>query len=93
MAEWFVAKAAEMSDGDRRIVNAGRHEIGVFCKDGALCRVRSGDAAAYLLSSCMAAFADCGYAAALAMGGHGPTRDSRTAAKHALNSITSTARC
>jgi nitrite reductase/ring-hydroxylating ferredoxin subunit len=36
MAEWFVAKAAEMSDGDRRIVSAGRHEIGVFCKDGAL---------------------------------------------------------
>jgi nitrite reductase/ring-hydroxylating ferredoxin subunit len=35
MAEWFVAKAAEMSDGDRRIVAAGRHEIGVFCKDGA----------------------------------------------------------
>jgi nitrite reductase/ring-hydroxylating ferredoxin subunit len=35
MAEWFVAKAAEMSDGDRRIVSAGRHEIGVFCKDGA----------------------------------------------------------
>jgi nitrite reductase/ring-hydroxylating ferredoxin subunit len=34
MAEWFVAKAAEMSDGDRRIVSAGRHEIGVFCKDG-----------------------------------------------------------
>jgi hypothetical protein len=28
MAEWFVAKAAEMSDGDRRIVSAGRHEIG-----------------------------------------------------------------
>jgi nitrite reductase/ring-hydroxylating ferredoxin subunit len=35
MAEWFVAKAAEMSDGDRRIVSAGRHEIGVFLKDGA----------------------------------------------------------
>ena len=35
MAEWFVAKAAEMSDGDRRIVTAGRHEIGVFFKDGA----------------------------------------------------------
>ena len=34
MAEWFVAKAAEMSEGDRRIVSAGRHEIGVFCKDG-----------------------------------------------------------
>ena len=35
MAEWFVAKAAEMADGDRRIVTAGRHEIGVFFKDGA----------------------------------------------------------
>ena len=35
MAEWFVSKAAEMPDGDRRIVTAGRHEIGVFHKDGA----------------------------------------------------------
>ena len=35
MAEWFVAKSAEMKDGDRRIVNAGRREIGVFHKDGA----------------------------------------------------------
>jgi nitrite reductase/ring-hydroxylating ferredoxin subunit len=35
MAEWFVAKAAEMADGDRRIVTAGRYEIGVFFKDGA----------------------------------------------------------
>jgi nitrite reductase/ring-hydroxylating ferredoxin subunit len=35
MAEWFVAKAAELSDGDRRIVTAGPHEIGVFFKDGA----------------------------------------------------------
>jgi len=34
MAEWFVAKAAEMSDGERRIVTAGPHEIGVFFKDG-----------------------------------------------------------
>jgi len=34
MAEWFVAKAAELSDGDRRIVTAGPHEIGVFFKDG-----------------------------------------------------------
>ena len=34
MAEWFVAKAAEMPDGDRRIVTAGPHEIGVFHKDG-----------------------------------------------------------
>jgi nitrite reductase/ring-hydroxylating ferredoxin subunit len=35
MAEWFVAKAAELSDGDRRIVTAGPNEIGVFFKDGA----------------------------------------------------------
>jgi nitrite reductase/ring-hydroxylating ferredoxin subunit len=35
MAEWFVAKADELSDGDRRIVTAGPHEIGVFFKDGA----------------------------------------------------------
>src|SRR5215470_4741892 len=34
MAEWFVAKAAELSDGDRRIVTAGPHEVGVFFKDG-----------------------------------------------------------
>jgi len=35
MAEWFVAKAIEMPDGDRRIVHAGPQEIGVFHKDGA----------------------------------------------------------
>jgi nitrite reductase/ring-hydroxylating ferredoxin subunit len=35
MPESFVAKVADMQDGDRRIVVAGRHEIGVFCKDGA----------------------------------------------------------
>ena len=35
MAEWFVAKASELIDGDRRIVTAGRHEIGVFCSSGA----------------------------------------------------------
>jgi nitrite reductase/ring-hydroxylating ferredoxin subunit len=34
MAEFFVAKASEMSEGDRRIVSAGRHEIGVFRADG-----------------------------------------------------------
>ncbi len=34
MAEWFVAKASEMADGDRRIVTAGKREIGVFFKDG-----------------------------------------------------------
>jgi nitrite reductase/ring-hydroxylating ferredoxin subunit len=35
MAEWFVAKASELPDGDRRIVSAGKQEIGVFHKDGA----------------------------------------------------------
>jgi nitrite reductase/ring-hydroxylating ferredoxin subunit len=35
MAEWFVAKASELPDGDRRIVAAGNNEIGVFHKAGA----------------------------------------------------------
>src|SRR5271154_595490 len=35
MAEWFVAKASELPDGDRRIVTAGKDEIGVFHKGGA----------------------------------------------------------
>jgi nitrite reductase/ring-hydroxylating ferredoxin subunit len=35
MAEWFVAKAADLPDGDRRIVNAGNNEIGVFRHAGA----------------------------------------------------------
>src|SRR5580693_3138422 len=35
MAEWFVAKAADLSDGDRRIVTAGSNEIGVFHHGGA----------------------------------------------------------
>ncbi len=35
MPECFVANAAEMKDGDRRIVVSGRHQIGVFFKDGA----------------------------------------------------------
>ena len=35
MAEWFVAKASELTDGDRRIVTAAGREIGVFHKDGA----------------------------------------------------------
>ncbi len=34
MAEWFVAKSSEMKDGDRRIVTAGKREIGVFHKGG-----------------------------------------------------------
>ena len=34
MAEAFVAKATEMTDGDRRIVTVGDKEIGVFFKDG-----------------------------------------------------------
>ena len=35
MAEWFVAKASELPDGDRRIVSAGNNEIGVFHHGGA----------------------------------------------------------
>ena len=35
MAEWFVAKASDLPDGDRRIVVAGNNEIGVFHKGGA----------------------------------------------------------
>jgi len=35
MAEWFVAKAAELPEGDRRIVAAGKDEIGVFHQGGA----------------------------------------------------------
>jgi nitrite reductase/ring-hydroxylating ferredoxin subunit len=34
MAEQFVAKAAEMKDGERRIVFMGEHEIGVFKEKG-----------------------------------------------------------
>jgi len=34
MAEKFVAKASEMTDGDRRIVFVGDHEIGVFRHEG-----------------------------------------------------------
>ena len=34
MPECFVAKASEMQDGDRRIVVSGKHEVGVFYKDG-----------------------------------------------------------
>ena len=34
MPECFVAKAAELRDGDRRIVVSGKHEVGVFFKDG-----------------------------------------------------------
>ena len=35
MAELFVAKAADLEDGDRRIVSRGDLEIGIFHKDGA----------------------------------------------------------
>ena len=34
MAEWFVAKAADLPEGDRRIVTAGNNEIGVFHHGG-----------------------------------------------------------
>ena len=33
--EFFVAKASELTDGDRRIVTITGGEIGVFCKGGA----------------------------------------------------------
>ena len=35
MPECFVAKASDLKDGDRRIVASGKHEVGVFFKDGA----------------------------------------------------------
>ena len=35
MPECFVAKASDLQDGDRRIVVAGREEVGVFFKGGA----------------------------------------------------------
>ncbi|HWG03622.1 MAG TPA: Rieske 2Fe-2S domain-containing protein [Beijerinckiaceae bacterium] len=35
MPEVFVAKAAELKDGDRRIVKTGRGEIGIFHHAGA----------------------------------------------------------
>ena len=35
MPECFVAKAADLKDGDRRIIVSGKHEVGVFFKDGA----------------------------------------------------------
>lgn len=33
MAEWFVAKASDMADGESKIVLAGKREIGVFRKE------------------------------------------------------------
>jgi nitrite reductase/ring-hydroxylating ferredoxin subunit len=35
MAEWLVGKAADIKEGDRKIVTAGKREIGIFHKDGA----------------------------------------------------------
>jgi|SRR3569833_2233162 nitrite reductase/ring-hydroxylating ferredoxin subunit len=35
MAEWLVGKAADLKEGDRKIVTAGKREIGIFHKDGA----------------------------------------------------------
>jgi nitrite reductase/ring-hydroxylating ferredoxin subunit len=32
MAEWFVGKASDIKDGDRKIVTAGKREIGIFHK-------------------------------------------------------------
>lgn len=34
MTEVFVAKSSDMNDGDRRIVVAGKNEIGVFRQNG-----------------------------------------------------------
>jgi nitrite reductase/ring-hydroxylating ferredoxin subunit len=34
MPECFVAKTTDLKDGDRRIVVSGKHEVGVFFKDG-----------------------------------------------------------
>ena len=36
MAEWLVGKASDIKEGDRKVVTAGKREIGVFHKDGAL---------------------------------------------------------
>jgi nitrite reductase/ring-hydroxylating ferredoxin subunit len=35
MAEWLVGRAADIKEGDRKIVTAGKREIGIFHKDGA----------------------------------------------------------
>ena len=35
MAEWLVGKASDIKEGDRKIVTAGKREIGVFHKGGA----------------------------------------------------------
>jgi nitrite reductase/ring-hydroxylating ferredoxin subunit len=34
MAEWLVGKASDIKDGDRKIVTAGKREIGIFHKGG-----------------------------------------------------------
>ena len=34
MPECFVANVSDLKDGDRRIVVSGKHEVGVFFKDG-----------------------------------------------------------
>jgi nitrite reductase/ring-hydroxylating ferredoxin subunit len=35
MAEWLVGKATDIKEGDRKVVTAGKREIGVFHKGGA----------------------------------------------------------
>src|SRR4029079_8348195 len=35
MAEWLVGRAADIKEGDRKIVTAGKREIGIFHKNGA----------------------------------------------------------
>ena len=36
MPDYFVAKTAELKDGERRILSCGNAEIGVICHDGVL---------------------------------------------------------
>src|SRR4029078_9295111 len=35
MAEWLVGKASDIKEGDRKVVTAGKREIGIFHKGGA----------------------------------------------------------
>ena len=38
MAEVFVSKAAEINEGDRRIIKTGKGEVGLFFEGGAYMR-------------------------------------------------------
>ena len=35
MAEWLVGKASDITEGDRKVVTAGKREIGIFHRGGA----------------------------------------------------------